>query len=74
MVKYVKGLGLELGIYSSPNKLTCGGFPGSLGLEDIHARQFAGWGVKFVKYGYCPTRNKEQDLPPDKIMAIQGVS
>lgn len=44
VVQYVNDLGLELGIYSSPNKWTCGGRAGSLGNEDIHAKQFSDWG------------------------------
>ncbi len=68
LVKYVKDLGMELGIYSSPNPCSCGGRPGSLGYEDLHAKQFADWGVKFVKYDHCPTRNNERDLPGDTII------
>ena len=68
LVKYVRNSGLELGIYSSPNKLSCGGRPGSLGHEEIHAKQFADWGVAFVKYDYCPTRSNERDLPRDQII------
>ncbi|MDX1283569.1 MAG: glycoside hydrolase family 27 protein [Draconibacterium sp.] len=60
LTEYVNNLGFELGIYSCPNTLTCANFPGSLGLEDRHAKQFADWGIKFLKYDYCPTRNKEQ--------------
>ena len=68
LVKYVRNLGLELGIYSSPNRLSCGGRPGSLGHEETHARQFAEWGVGFVKYDYCPTRSNERQLPREEII------
>jgi len=68
LVKHVRGLVLELGIYSSPNRLSCGGRPGSLGHEETHARQFADWGVKFVKYDYCPTRSNERDLQREVII------
>ncbi|TNJ46046.1 glycoside hydrolase family 27 protein [Tamlana fucoidanivorans] len=68
LVDYVNALGFELGIYSSPNKLTCGGYPGSLGLERIHAKQFSDWGVKFVKYDYCPARNKEKSNSGELIL------
>jgi len=73
LVRYVKGLGLELGIYSSPNQWSCGGRPGSLGYEEMHAKQFAEWGVKFVKYDYCPTRNNERDLSREEIIERYGV-
>lgn len=67
LVDYVQGQGFELGIYSSPNELTCAGRPASLGREVLHANQFADWGAKYVKYDYCPTRNKEQDLSAAEI-------
>jgi alpha-galactosidase len=66
---YLNCNGFELGLYSSPNKRTCADFPGSLGLEARHAKQFAEWGVKFLKYDYCPTRNGEQGTSPDTILA-----
>jgi alpha-galactosidase len=65
---YVRSQGFELGIYSSPNKRTCGDWPGSLGNEELHAQQFAEWGVKFVKYDYCPTRNDEQETGREEII------
>ncbi len=68
LVEYVKSRGFELGIYSSPNLRTCANFPGSLGREALHAKQFSDWGVKFVKYDFCPTRNKERDLKRETII------
>ncbi|VGO12369.1 Alpha-galactosidase A [Pontiella desulfatans] len=68
LTDYVKSQGFELGIYSSPNKRTCGDWPGSLGNEELHAQQFAEWGVKFVKYDYCPTRNDEQETGREEII------
>ena len=62
VAQYVRQRGFQLGIYSSPNVLTCAGFAGSLGREAVHARQFADWGCTFVKYDYCPVRNGEPDL------------
>jgi alpha-galactosidase len=66
---YLNCKGFELGIYSSPNIRTCADYPGSLGFETRHARQFAEWGAKFLKYDYCPTRNGEQGTSPDTILA-----
>lgn len=37
--------GLKIGIYSDAGSLTCGGFEGSLGYEDIDAATFAKWGI-----------------------------
>lgn len=68
VVQYVRERGFELGIYSSPNALTCAGFAGSLGHETLHSRQFAEWGCRFVKYDYCPVRNGESDLSREQII------
>ena len=53
MCDYVHGKGLKIGIYSSPGKLTCGGYPGSYGHEEQDARQFAAWGFDLLKYDWC---------------------
>ncbi|MBP1679223.1 MAG: agaA, partial [Bacteroidetes bacterium] len=50
---FVHGKGLKLGIYSSPGPLTCGGYTGSYGFELQDARQFAAWGVDYLKYDWC---------------------
>jgi alpha-galactosidase len=50
---YIHAKGLKFGIYSSPGPKTCGEFEGSYRHEDQDARQFANWGVDFVKYDRC---------------------
>ncbi|MEU6762292.1 NPCBM/NEW2 domain-containing protein [Streptomyces sp. NPDC046853] len=52
---YVHGKGLKLGIYTSAGTKTCSdiGFPGALGHEVSDARQFADWGVDYLKYDNC---------------------
>ncbi|NUR01446.1 MAG: alpha-galactosidase [Streptomyces sp.] len=52
---YVHAKGLKLGIYTSAGTKTCNsaGFPGALGHEYSDARQFADWGVDYVKYDNC---------------------
>ncbi|MGH8146918.1 MAG: glycoside hydrolase family 27 protein [Rhodanobacteraceae bacterium] len=50
---YVHGKGLKLGIYESAGTTTCAGYPGSLGHEKQDARQFARWGVDYLKYDNC---------------------
>lgn len=50
---YVHERGLKFGIYSSAGTETCAGFPGSLGREDRHAKQFSDWGVDYLKYDNC---------------------
>src|SRR4051794_21082321 len=52
---YVHSKGLKLGIYTSAGTKTCNskGFPGGLGHEASDARQFADWGVDYLKYDNC---------------------
>jgi alpha-galactosidase len=57
LADYVHARGLKLGIYSSPGAKTCAGFAGSHGHEEQDARQFAAWGVDYLKYDYCGARD-----------------
>ncbi|MFD8419409.1 NPCBM/NEW2 domain-containing protein [Streptomyces sp. NPDC059466] len=52
---YVHAKGLKLGVYTSAGTKTCdsAGFPGALGHEYSDARQFADWGVDYLKYDNC---------------------
>ena len=52
-VDYVHGRGLKFGIYSCCGVHTCGRFPGSFEHEFSDARQFAAWGVDYLKYDNC---------------------
>ncbi len=53
MAAYVHGLGLKLGIYSSPGPKTCGGYAGSWQHEAQDAATYARWGVDYLKYDWC---------------------
>jgi alpha-galactosidase len=53
LADYVHARGLKLGIYEDAGIKTCGGLPGSLGHERQDARQFAAWGVDYLKYDNC---------------------
>jgi alpha-galactosidase len=60
LADYIHGLDLKIGIYETPNTLTCsglyGGFTqgvGSLGYEEIDAQTFAEWGIDYLKYDKC---------------------
>ncbi|MDR7333774.1 glycoside hydrolase family 27 protein [Roseateles asaccharophilus] len=61
LADYVHSKGLKFGIYSDAGALTCGGRPGSAGHEFQDARQYAKWGVDYLKYDWCFTgpRNAE---------------
>jgi len=49
----IHALGLKFGIYSSPGPTTCGGCEGSHNHEELDARQYAAWGVDYLKYDMC---------------------
>ena len=53
LVDYVHSKGLKFGIYSDAGTLTCQKRPGSRGYEFQDARQYAAWGVDYLKYDWC---------------------
>jgi alpha-galactosidase len=61
LADYVHAKGLKFGLYSDAGSLTCFGNPGSAGHEFQDARQYAKWGVDYLKYDWCytGTRNAE---------------
>jgi len=58
---YVHSKGLKFGIYSDAGTGTCQNRPGSRGYEFQDARQYAAWGVDYLKYDWCNhgTQNSE---------------
>jgi len=52
-VAQIHALGLKSGIYSSAGTETCGGYPASIGFEEIDAATFASWGIDYLKYDNC---------------------
>jgi alpha-galactosidase len=71
---YVHGLGLKLGIYSSPGPTTCAGYEGSYGHESDDAKTYAEWGVDLLKYDWCsydqiaPNHSREELTKPYLVM------
>lgn len=55
LADYVHSKGLKFGIYTDAGTETCGGRPGSLGHEYQDARQYAAWGVDYLKEDWCHT-------------------
>lgn len=53
LADYVHSKGLKFGMYSCAGFLTCAGYPSSYGHEFEDARQFAEWGVDYLKYDFC---------------------
>jgi alpha-galactosidase len=55
LADYVHSRGLKFGVYSDAGSKTCQGRPGSNGYEEVDARQYAAWGVDYLKYDWCNT-------------------
>ncbi len=53
LADYVHGLGLKIGLYSSPGPWTCGGCAGSWQYERQDAQTYAKWGFDYLKYDWC---------------------
>jgi alpha-galactosidase len=50
---YIHSKGLKFGIYSCGGTMTCAGRAGSLYHEEIDAKDWASWGVDYLKYDNC---------------------
>ncbi len=61
LADYVHAKGLKFGIYSDAGTGTCQNRPGGRGYEFQDARQYAAWGVDYLKYDWCnhSTQNSE---------------
>jgi alpha-galactosidase len=59
LADYVHSDGLKFGIYSDAGSKTCAGRPGGLGHEYQDARQYADWGVDYLKYDWCNTTTQD---------------
>ena len=55
LADYVHSKGLKFGIYTDAGTKTCAKRPGSLGHEYQDARQYANWGVDYLKEDWCNT-------------------
>ncbi|MBN2214862.1 MAG: glycoside hydrolase family 27 protein [Bacteroidales bacterium] len=59
LADYIHSKGLKFGLYSCAGSKTCQGRPGSRGYQFQDARQYAAWGVDYLKYDWC--YNEGQD-------------
>ena len=59
LADYVHSKGLKFGLYSDAGVKTCAGRPGSRGYEFQDARQYAAWGVDYLKYDWCSTSTQD---------------
>ena len=62
LADYIHSKGLKFGIYTCAGTKTCAGRPASLGYEYQDARQYAAWGVDYLKEDWCNTL-KGQNAP-----------
>ena len=53
LADYIHSKGLKFSIYSDAGTGTCQNRPGSRGYEFQDARQYAAWGVDYLKYDWC---------------------
>ncbi|KJE94117.1 alpha-N-acetylgalactosaminidase [Capsaspora owczarzaki ATCC 30864] len=53
LADYVHSKGLKMGIYQDYGTNTCGGYPGIYGYIDIDTRDYASWGIDYVKMDGC---------------------
>ncbi len=61
---YIHAKGLKFGIYSSPGPKTCARYEGSYKHEEQDAKQYATWGVDYLKYDWCSAERvyKHQEI------------
>lgn len=65
---YIHSKGLQFGIYSSAGDATCQGRPASLHHETADAKQFAAWGVDYLKLDNC---NNEGIKPEERYPVMR---
>jgi alpha-galactosidase len=62
LADYIHSKGMKFGLYSDAGALTCAKRPGSIGHEYQDAKQYANWGVDYLKEDWCstlPNQNSE---------------
>jgi len=74
LADYVHGLGLKIGLYSSPGPWTCGGSAGSFGYEKQDAESYAKWGFDYLKYDWCSYGNVINGLPENDPYKVSSLS
>lgn len=64
-------MGFLFGIYSCCGTRTCAGYPGSFEHEFADARQFAEWGVDYLKYDNC---FRPESVPGELLYRRMGMA
>lgn len=74
LADYVHGLGLKIGLYSSPGPWSCGGCAGSYGYEKQDAESYAKWGFDYLKYDWCSYGGVISGMPDNDPYKIPSLS
>jgi len=74
LADYVHAKGLKFGLYSDAGTKTCQGRPGSRGYEFQDARQYAAWGVDYLKYDWCSTSTQDASSSYEAMRAALDAS
>lgn len=61
LADYIHSKGLKFGIYTCAGTKTCAGRPASRGYEFEDARQYAAWGVDYLKEDWCNTSTQNAE-------------
>jgi alpha-galactosidase len=72
LAEYVKSRGFHFGIYQDSGNLTCGGYPGSKGYEEIDARDFERWGFDYLKLDGCNVAEEDGRSLQDEYKHLYG--
>jgi len=67
LADYVHSKGLKFGLYSDAGTGTCQNRPGSSTFEEKDAKQYAAWGVDYLKYDWCNTNGLNQQVQYTKM-------
>lgn len=59
LADYLHERGFKFGVYGDAGALTCAGYPGNQGHEYQDARNYAKWGVDYLKYDWCSTGTRD---------------
>lgn len=71
---YIHSKGLKFGMYSCAGVRTCADYPSSYGYEFEDAKQFASWGVDYLKYDFCafPSSGNKENAYLTMAMALRN--
>lgn len=70
----IHGMGLKIGLYSSPGPWTCGGCAGSYGHELQDAQSYAKWGFDYLKYDWCSYGGVLNGMPDNDPYKVGSLS